>query len=251
MSKFKLIVAAFICLILLAIKPVFAAYKAPAPVGYVNDFAGIISGREEARLDVVIRELKAKTGAEIAVVTLKSLDGYPTEDVALAIGRQWGVGQKGKDNGLVILVAPNDRKVRIEVGYGLEGYITDGQAGRIIDEYMIPYFKQGNYEQGIVSGTFAVTGAIAKGHGVTITGNYAYQRPISPTSDNTSAPNNPLFNFIFVAIFIYLAIKHPDLLLLLLLSSGRGGRGGGFGGGSFGGGFGGGGFGGGGAGRGW
>lgn len=164
--------------------------------------------------------------------------------MALAIGRQWGVGQKDKDNGAVVLVAPNDRKVRIEVGYGLEGYITDGLAGRIIDEYMIPHFKLGNYEQGIVSGTSAVVSVIAKGYGVTISGNYA-------TSGSASAPSNPLFNFIFVAIFIYLAIRHPGLLLLLLLSSGRGSRGGGFGGGSFGGGFGGGGFGGGGAGRGW
>lgn len=247
MGKLKLIITTFICLFALAVQPVFAAYKAPVAVGYVNDFAGIISDREEVQLDAIIREVKAKTGAEIAVVTLKSLDGYPVEDVALTIGREWGVGQKGKDNGVVVLVAPNERKVRIEVGYGLEGYITDGHAGRIIDEYMIPYFKQGNYEQGIVSGTFAAAGAIAKGYGVTISGDYAYQRPISPTSNSASGQSNPLFNFIFVAIFIYMAIKHPRLLLLLLLTSGRGNRGGGFGGGGFGGG----GFGGGGAGRGW
>lgn len=140
--------------------------KIPAATGYVNDFAGVISSANKNILDSYLKKLDKKTGAEVAVVTLDSLKGNSIEDVALDIGRKWGVGKKGKNNGIVILVATGDKKMRIEVGYGLEGIITDGKAGRIRDDYMIPFFRQGDMEKGIINGTIAVASEIAKSYNV-------------------------------------------------------------------------------------
>src|SRR5699024_2796637 len=113
-------------------------------------------------------DLQTKTGADIAVATVKSLDGRPVESVAIQIGRDFKVGSKDKNEGAVVLVAPNDRKVRIEVGYGLEGIINDAKAGRIIDEEMLPYFKNGDYTSGIVRGTYVLAEDIAAANGVTL-----------------------------------------------------------------------------------
>ncbi|HSA07690.1 MAG TPA: TPM domain-containing protein [Candidatus Gastranaerophilales bacterium] len=232
-----------IIFVFILVTPVFAGFKIPQAVGYVNDFANVIADTEEAKLNSIILELKQKTQAEVVVVTLGSLEGYPVEDVSLEIGRQWKVGQKGKDNGVIILVAPNDREMRIETGYGVEGAIPDAKAGRIRDEYMIPNFKTGNYGMGILLGAAAIVDAIAVDSGVTISGNYNYQSYRANNVNRSSTQSNPLFNFFFIAIFLFFAIKYPRLTLFLLLSSGRGGGGhsGGFGGFSGGGGFGGGG----------
>lgn len=234
-----------ICLVFTCALKSSAAYHPPKETGYVNDFARIISSENYIKLDRLIKELKLKTGAELVVVTLKSLDGYPIEDVGLAIGREWGVGQKGKDNGLVIVVAPNDRKVRIEVGYGLEGAIPDSAAGRIRDGYMIPYFKQGDYNQGIFYGTQAVAQAIAKEYGVTLEGNVNLPEPQQTDS------GDDLFSWIIFIIVIILFIRYPSFMIGFFLGGGRiSGSGGSSSGGGFGG-FGGGGFGGGGSSGGW
>ena len=163
--------------------------------------------------------------------------------VTLEIGRQWKVGQKGKDNGVIVLVAPNEREMRIETGYGIEGAIPDSKAGRIRDEYMLPYFKTGDYGKGIIHGTAAIVDSIASEYGVTISGNYNYQGYTTNSTGQGSTQSSPLFNFLFIAIFLFFAIKYPRFTMLMLLSSGRGGGGhsGGFGGFSGGGGFGGGG----------
>jgi len=229
-------------LIIAIVLPVFGMFKLPRPEGYVNDFANVIADSEKAKLNSIILELKQKTGAEVIIVTLGSLQGYPIEDVGLEIGRQWKVGQKGKNNGVIILVAPNEREMRIETGYGVEGAIPDSKAGRIRDNYMIPHFKTGEYGKGTILGTAAIIDAIAQEYGVTVSGNYTYRnyKAENPNHDQS----NPLFNFIFFAIFLFFAIRHPRLMLFLLLTSGRGGgrsHSGGFGGFSGGGGFGGGG----------
>jgi len=222
------------------ITPAFGMFKLPSPVGYVNDFANIIENTDENRLNSIILELKQKTQAEVVVVTLNSLKGYPVEDVGLEIGRQWKVGQKGKNSGVIVLVAPNDRKIRIETGYGIEGVIPDSKAGRIRDELMLPMFRTGNYSKGIVLGTAAIVDTIAKDNRVTISGNYNYQNYFS----HESSQDNPLKNLVLLAIFLFFAIKYPRFTMFLLLSSGRGGS---YSSGSFGGFGGSGGFGGGGA----
>jgi uncharacterized protein len=236
-KKIIFIAIAFVFMLMI---PSFAMFKLPTPVGYVNDFANVITDSDEANLNSIILELKEKTQAEVVVVTMNSLENYPIEDVGLEIGRQWKVGQKGKDNGLIVLVAPNDKKMRIEVGYGLEGAIPDSKAGRIRDEYMIPNFKVGDYSKGIAVGTSIIVGSIAKDYGVTISKNYNYVNQVPPKSQKSS----PLVNFVFIAMFLFVAIKYPRFTMLMLLSGG-GGRSdsssGSFGGFSGGGGFGGGG----------
>lgn len=133
--------------------------KYPEPVGYVNDFAGILPPGLEQSLEAELRDYEAKTTNEIAVVTVSSLGGLSVEDYTIGLAEQWKVGKKGKDNGVIILVAPNERAVRIEVGYGLEPVLTDSKAGSVVNK-MIPFFKEGKYDAGIVVGVRGVIGAI-------------------------------------------------------------------------------------------
>ena len=206
------------------------------PRGLVSDFAYVISASDEQELLSLLTELRQKTGAEVSVVTLPSLDGGQIDDFATRLYERWGVGQKGKDNGLMFLAAMQDRKMRIEVGYGLEGAIPDATAGQIRRDVITPYFKAGNPGKGIVLGMAAVSQKIAVEYGVTLTGSARYQRQLP-----AERQGNPIVTLILAVCFILFAIRHPQLALLLLLSAGRGGGrsgGGGFGGG--GGGFGGG-----------
>lgn len=123
------------------------------PQGWVSDFAGIMSDMTKSQIDTLFAEVKKSTGAEIAVVTVPSLEGMSVEEYAVRLFEKWGIGEKDKDNGVLFLIAPNERKTRIEVGYGLEPVITDGRAGEIIRETVIPFFKAGDYDQGILQGS--------------------------------------------------------------------------------------------------
>ena len=134
----------------------------PSPAGYVNDFADVIPPDVQERIEAKISEYEKQTSIEIAVVTTKSLDGMSVDDWTIGLATQWGVGKKGKDNGLVFAIAPNERKMRIEVGYGLEGEMNDAKAGRILDDYAVPYFKQGDYATGIEKTTEAIMNAFGR-----------------------------------------------------------------------------------------
>ncbi len=131
-----------------------AAYSAPA--GYVNDFAGVLSEATENSLENRLSSFTASTSNEIAVVTLSSLEGETVENAAVKLFEEWGIGDKEKDNGVLLLVAINDRELRIEVGYGLEPVLTDSRSGNIIRNQITPAFKIGDYEGGIVAGTEAI-----------------------------------------------------------------------------------------------
>lgn len=134
----------------------------PKSSQYVNDFAGILDPAAVSELTQAIVRVEQKTSAEIAVVTVPSLDGRSVEDYAEELFQSWGIGKKDKDNGVLVLVAPNERKIRIEVGYGLEPILPDGLAGQIIREEFIPAFKQNAYKEGILSGTARVLEIIEK-----------------------------------------------------------------------------------------
>lgn len=136
----------------------------PTPTNsfYVQDYAGVMNAESKARINNLGGQLAAKTKAQVVVVTINTLQGVPIEDYALGILRQWGVGDKNLNNGVVMLVAIGDKQSRIEVGYGLEGALPDAKVGRIQDDYMIPYFQQGDYDKGIVNGYLAVVGEVAK-----------------------------------------------------------------------------------------
>lgn len=133
---------------------------------YVQDNAGVFSAPAYSYLQSLGSQLDQKTTAQLAVVTVKSLKGAPLEEYSLQILRQWGIGSKEKNNGVLMLISTGDRKSRIEVGYGLEGALTDGLTGQIQDQYMIPYFREGNYEEGIVRGYEALARTIAREYNV-------------------------------------------------------------------------------------
>lgn len=130
--------------------PLLAAF--PTPTGYVNDFASVLDEAAEAYLETFLQTIERETSAEIVVVTVTSLEGMTIEEYANRLFADWGVGKEQQDNGVLMLVAPNDRTVRIEVGYGLEPILPDGLAGEIIRTEIIPEFRSGNYPRGIGRG---------------------------------------------------------------------------------------------------
>ena len=129
--------------------------------GYVNDYAEIISPAVETKLETRLESFTASTGNELAVVTLKSLEGDTVENTAVALFEQWGIGQKDKDNGVLLLVVPNERELKIEVGYGLEPVLTDSRAGTIIRDVITPKFKENDYDSGITDGVEAILAVLA------------------------------------------------------------------------------------------
>ncbi len=134
------------------------AYTSPGkPQGFVSDFARILSAVDIQTMNSQLQALQNSSSAQVAVVTIQALGNETIETYATKLFQEWGIGQKGKDNGLLILVAPNDRAARIEVGYGLEGAVTDIQAGNIVNKTMIPAFKAGDYGVGIKSAVAGVS----------------------------------------------------------------------------------------------
>lgn len=146
--------------VLLFALPLQAAPDFPALTGRVVDGAGLLSVSARTQLEQQLATHEKESSNQVVVVTVDSLQGYPIEDYGYQLGRHWGIGQKGKDNGVLLIVAPNERKVRIEVGYGLEGVLTDALSKNIIETVITPPFKQGKMAQGIVAGTGAILAAL-------------------------------------------------------------------------------------------
>jgi uncharacterized protein len=258
----KLII--ILALILFLLFTSFAAAATPEPPAvphdYVVDLAGVMDNAAKARLNALLLELEQKTTAQVLVLTVQSLDGQDIEGFSIGMAEKWKLGQKGKDNGALLVVAVQDRKYRFEIGYGLESVLPDSLVGTIGREYLVPYFRQGDYGTGIYSAIVVVARTIASSAGVEL----ATMPPVSRPHDVSTGKPVSTFNLVLFGIFgivaLILFITHPRQCFLILLMSqmggGRGGwsggmsGGGGFGGGSFGGG-GGGGFGGGGASGGW
>jgi uncharacterized protein len=133
----------------------------PSPIGWVSDFAGVFKQEEIDNMNKLITDLEKKTTAELAVVTIKSLNGKTIETYANELFNTWGIGKKEKNNGILLLISIDDRKLRIEVGYGLENVVTDVIASKIINEVIVPYFKQSNYGQGAYEGVKAIAEKIS------------------------------------------------------------------------------------------
>ena len=126
------------------------AYESPGvPSGFVNDFAGMLASGERAVLEEKLRAIEAERGVEIALVTVPDLGGDTAPNFAVKLFEEWGIGKKGADNGLLILVSRDDREVRIEVGYGLEGIMTDAESYWIIQNEIVPAFRAGNFSAGL------------------------------------------------------------------------------------------------------
>ncbi|MDP3696402.1 MAG: TPM domain-containing protein [Candidatus Taylorbacteria bacterium] len=147
---------ALLGLCLLIASTVYGQGNYPNPIGHVNDFANIIDSATELALETQLRDYKDKTSIEIAVATVSSLKGITVDEYALELFNEWGVGDRAKDNGILVLVAPNEREMKIEVGYGMEPDLTDAQAGRIINDVIIPYFRDGKMAEGVAAGVDAI-----------------------------------------------------------------------------------------------
>ena len=139
-----------------------AAAQLPAPKGPVNDFAGVLGDAAERELTELLQAVENETSAEIAVATLTSLEGTSIEEYATKLFNAWGVGQSGKDNGVLVVVVPNAQSIRIEVGYGLEGILPDGLAGAIIRRDFAPAFKAGDYDAGMLTGVRSLADVVRK-----------------------------------------------------------------------------------------
>ena len=155
------VLATLFVLLGLLISIVHAAPQFPALSGRVVDDAGLLSAATRAQLTQLSEQHERTTSNQLVVVTVKSLQGYAIEDYGHQLGRHWGIGQKGQNNGVLLIVAPNEREVRIEVGYGLEGQLTDALSSNIIQGQILPRFKSGDYEGGIVAGTEAIVAVFA------------------------------------------------------------------------------------------
>jgi len=238
----------------------------PVPRGYVSDYVGVLPAPVSQRLDNLIAELKAKTGAEIAVVVVNSTEPLSAFDYAMRIAEAWKPGAAGKDNGVVFLVAVQDRRLFILTGYGVEGVLPDGRVGEIRDRLVRPAFQRGDYAAGIEAGTVELAAVIAAGEGVQLSGGPP------KTQRGGMSPISPATLFVLALVLIIVlfivaqaaspAVQGPWVSRRSRYPGGfggglGGGMGGGFGGGFGGrrgggfGGFGGGGFGGGGAGGDW
>jgi uncharacterized protein len=132
------------------------ALEVPALVGRVNDSAGMLSASAVRRIETLLKDLEQKDSTQVVVLTIPSLQGESLEDFSIRVAERWKIGHKGLDNGAILIVAREDRKVRIEVGYGLEGRLTDLTAGRIIRERIVPEFRAGRFDQGVLNGVEAV-----------------------------------------------------------------------------------------------
>lgn len=223
----------------------------PRPVGYVSDFADFISPQAETAITRIANEVKQKSGAEIAVVTVETTGGRDIEEYAVSLFTDWGIGEKGKDNGLLLVVAASDRKMWVKPGYGLEGAIPDGEAYRIYSDVLRPGFRAGKSDQALVTAVDMMARAILAESGQ----GYAYGDSVSEnlilrrgTGQRAGAggrrePSVPMLGVGFILFLLFIVVMISAFAARHGYRRGRGGGFwiGGFGGsgGGFGGGFGG------------
>jgi uncharacterized protein len=232
--------ALFVGLFMFAAAPL-AAFDFPSLTGRVVDQAGIIPDAEKTALEDKLAALEEKTTDQLVVATVKSLEGADIADYGYQLGRNWGIGQKGKNNGVLLIVAPNEHAVRFEVGYGLEGDLTDAVTRLIIENSILPRFKAGDMNGGIERGVDDIIQVL--------TGDAAAFKERAAQRPETSGGGSNAFAIFFVVIVLVIIFSRFGGWWPLLFLAGRGGSsrgssgwggssGGGFsgGGGSFGGG---------------
>jgi uncharacterized protein len=192
------------CMVGLASPATDSARLALHPTGRVSDFAGVIEAGARQRLEQALQDLERRTGAEVAVVTVDTVPDGDVDRAAVELFEAWGVGRKDRDNGVLILCAVRDKRIRIEVGYGLEAVLPDARTGRIIDTKMLPAFRRGDLSAGLVDGALAVADAVAA----------AADAPAGGDPSASGIP--PVVVLLFAVLILF--------LLLVLLSRTRNGR---------------------------
>ena len=200
----------------------------PALTGRVVDEAGLLSSADRATLTASLADLEAKTTDQVVVVTLKSLQGTSIEDYGYQLGRHWQIGQKDKDSGALLIVAATERKVRIEVGYGLEGTLTDAMTKLIIEDAILPAFRRGDFPGGIKSGTAQIIQLLRGDAGDALR---AAAQTAPRTQQNADTPVWPVIvlGVLGMGLLIFCAVTGGAVcrgmmqILFLLVLSGRNG----------------------------
>jgi len=231
----------------------YAPPDLPRPESYVDERARVIDAEHERTLNGVLQELEQRTGMQYIILTIPSTGGLPIEQFTIELLDKWKLGQRGKDNGLLFTLASKDRRYRFDVGYGLEGFVTDSFVGQVGREVLVPYLKNDRYGEGIYQANLRVAQYIASRAGVELTGMPTLPgaprrydpRDRSPGKTPCCAVPGGTLLFVFLLIFV-LGGRGGGLWWLFLPSLFRGfggyggfGRSGSYGGGPFGGGFGG------------
>lgn len=195
--------------------------KFPALTGRVVDEAGLLSPASQERIASWLADFESQTKRQVVVVTVTTLQGLPIEDYGYRLGRFWGIGQEGQNTGALLLVAPAERAVRIEVGYGLEGELTDAVSRIIIENDILPAFREGKYEQGIEAGTVAVLRALG------------WQGKVAgaPAPRAQEGGQLPPWVFMLLVFFVFMMLRGGFFFLPMGGGVWRGGSRGGFGGG--------------------
>lgn len=244
-----LTLVAWLCLTsaVVAQAPAATSLAFPALTGRVVDQAGLLSSADRATLTASLADLEAKTTDQLVVVTLKSLGGTAIEDYGYQLGRRWRIGQKGQNSGALLIVVPAERKVRIEVGYGLEGTLTDAATKLIIENAILPAFRTGDFSGGIKHGVDQISQLLVADAGAS-SGSAARTAHAAPADADTPVWPIIILGVFGVGLLIFCAVSGGAAcrgimqLLFVLALSGRGGSSGGRsspfsgGGGSFGGG---------------
>jgi len=219
-------------------------YPSPTREFFVNDFANVLDQDVRNMIQSLGLQLEDKTSAQVVLVTIDSLDGQDIDSYAVELFEKWGIGQKGKDNGVLILNAVKDRMLRIEVGYGLEGALPDIKTAEIRTKEMNPYLSENDYNNGLLNGYIAVAKEVAKEYGVTLSidGGGVSSAPVS--SRGRTNTTNIFYTLLIIVLFVldgvFNRFRATSALLkfifyALMFGGGRGGRGGWGGGGHWGG----------------
>jgi len=259
MKRVSRVVIIFIAAVLLLVPSAYAenSYPEPTPGFFVNDFANVLGQDTRDKILSIGKQLEDKTTAQVVLVTADTVNGQDVFDYAVGLFTKWGIGQKGKDNGVLIFDAVKERKLWIITGYGLEGALPDAKTAEIRQNYMNPYLKNNDYNSGLLNGYVAVVNEVAKEYGVSIDAGMGLKPQANDRHSIVTYPSSthrrninvfPIFIVLFIiadAIFFRFRITSAIIKILFWSSffGGRGGWGGrgGFGGGGFGGGWGGGG----------
>jgi uncharacterized protein len=198
LMRMRRLLALSLLLMMAVLSPALADPPIPALTGRVVDDADVLSTATVDAISAKLQGYEAATTNQVVVVTLPDLKGYPIEDWGLALGRGWGLGQKGKDNGVILIVAPKDRQLRIEVGYGLEGVLPDATADQIIRTVIIPRFKSGDLEGGISSGVDAILSVLGGNSAAA----FAAPAPKIAPAERFGEAIGPFIPVVFFLIFI-------------------------------------------------
>jgi len=202
-------------------------FEVPKLTSHVNDYARVIPAGTKRQLQSILSQVKTQTGVELVILTVLSLNGLPIEQASIQVVDKWQLGTQKEDKGLLLLLSLQEKRLRIEVGQGLEGFLTDAHSKRIIDITMVPLLKTGDYGSAFLMGTFQILEKALPDHDISTFYKHVERKRISPTSH----PKRKSDLAIILLFLVLLIFGGRSGLLPLLLLGGMGGGRGGFGGG--------------------